>query len=306
MASPHDPGSRPGTEADLSLGEKLRTILVSGAAITIPLLVTIIVLTFVVNFALQAISPLVVIMERTVGVGRDLSELELQALVIAGLVALVFVVGLVAETTSGSGIERAFDATMARIPGVGSVYTSFNEMSELLLSNDTQSFREVKLVEFPSEGMYTVAFVTAETPDAFRSATDNEEMTTLFMPLAPNPVMGGFVLHVARNRVHDVDLSVQEGLRSIVTSGVATGETGEVPPDGELIGLGGIRKQALDGVEDIGDWGARTADDITDLAMAVEIREAGARNAPGTGEVTDAGTDSPDGSGDEAEGSSGS
>jgi hypothetical protein len=46
-------------------------------------------------------------------------------------------------------------------------------------------------------------------------------MQTLFLPMAPNPVMGGYVIHVSEERVIDVDMTVQEGIRSIVTSGVA-------------------------------------------------------------------------------------
>jgi hypothetical protein len=61
-------------------------------------------------------------------------------------------------------------------------------------------------------------------------------MVTLFMPMAPNPVMGGFVIHVERDRVIDIDLTVEEGVRSIVTSGVAigSGDSGAGPLDGEL------------------------------------------------------------------------
>jgi uncharacterized membrane protein len=48
-------------------------------------------------------------------------------------------------------------------------------------------------------------------------------MVTMFLPMAPNPVTGGFLTHVPRSRVHDVDMTVEEGIRSILTSGVATG-----------------------------------------------------------------------------------
>jgi len=55
-------------------------------------------------------------------------------------------------------------------------------------------------------------------------------MVTLFMPMAPNPVMGGHAVHVPTSRVHDVDMTVEEGVHSIVTSGVATGEGGIQTP----------------------------------------------------------------------------
>jgi hypothetical protein len=93
-----------------------------------------------------------------------------------------------------------------------------------MLESDAQNFREVKLVEFPHEGAYTLGFVTTETPEALRRPAGHEEMLTLFLPLAPNPVMGGHLVHVPADRVRDVEMSVEEGVRTVVTSGVAVGD----------------------------------------------------------------------------------
>ena len=240
------PGS--GSPSPTSLRKRLRSILISGFALTIPIIVTLIILQFVANFLLGAVSPLATGIKEFFGLGSDVDAVVLEVVALGTFILLVFVVGAVAEVRQGDELERFFDTAMARIPGVGSVYTSFNEMTEMLLSNDTQSFQEVKLVEFPVEGSYTLAFVTADSPPEIERATDHEGMRTLFLPMAPNPVMGGHVLHVSEERVYDVDLTVEEGIRSIVTSGVATGETGD--EQRELVDLGAIREQAMDGVDD--------------------------------------------------------
>lgn len=241
---------RAASRSSPSLRDRLRSILFSGLALTIPLIVTLIVLQFVVNFVLGSIGPAATFVSRALGFGQ-VDPLVLRIAAVGTLVGLVFVVGLVAHVRQGDEIEELFDAVMESIPAVGSVYTSFNEMTEMLVSNDTRCFQEVKLVEFPVEGSYSLAFVTADSPAEVETATDHEEMETLFLPMAPNPVMGGYVLHVSPDRVHDVDLSVEEGIRSIVTSGVATGEAHE--HDAELVDLGDIRQQAraeLDVVKD--------------------------------------------------------
>jgi uncharacterized membrane protein len=258
-----------------AFSETVRQVFITGAALTIPILITVMILAFVVNFILQAISPVVDVLSRRFGVGSDLTSLQLELLAVLTLVALVFAIGLIAETRSGSGFERAFDTLMARIPGIGSVYASFNEMTELLLSNDAESFREVKLVEFPRDGSYSLAFVTADSPPAIGDTTGHDDVTTLFMPLAPNPVMGGYVIHVSDDRVYDVDLTVEEGIRSIVTSGVATGERSDEEPPEELVDLEGIREQARDGVGGLSAWGTRTVDDLSDLTgdAAEDLRE---------------------------------
>ncbi|WP_277541291.1 DUF502 domain-containing protein [Haloarcula laminariae] len=208
-----------------------RQALVTGFALTIPLFVTLLVIGFVVNALSNVLDPLVTFAFQLSGSRLVASETPAALVKLVAVVVLfvsVLCIGFVAERRPGTGrIESVFDATMERIPGVGSIYTSFDEMSKMLLDSDTQSFQEVVLVEHPTPDSYTVAFVTASTPETIERATGNDEMVTLFMPMAPNPVMGGHVVHVPTSKVYDVDMTVEEGLRSIVTSGVAVGETDE-------------------------------------------------------------------------------
>ena len=205
-----------------------RQALLTGFALTIPLFVTLLVIGFVVNSLSNVLDPVVAFAFRLSGSRLRPSEtppfvLKLVALTV--LLVTVFCIGLVSERRSGPGrIESVFDATMERIPGIGSIYTSFDEMSRMLLDSDTQSFQEVVLVEHPTADAYTMAFVTANTPESIEQVTGHPEMVTVFMPMAPNPVMGGHVVHLPTDRVYDVDMTVEEGLRSIVTSGVAIGE----------------------------------------------------------------------------------
>ena len=281
-----------GTAESTGVGEWLRQAFISGAAITIPTIVTLIVLLFVVNFILGLVGPVVLAVTDYFNIGAQLSDLELKVSGVVTLVALVFVVGAVSEVRSGGGIEETFDSAVARIPGVGSVYTSFNEMSELLLSSDSQSFREVKLVEFPTQGSYTVAFVTADAPRPIEEGTDHDEMTTLFMPMAPNPVMGGFVLHVSNERVYDVDITVEEGIQSIVTSGVTVGADKEIAA-GDIGEIGGISSPA-----DLSDAGAVSPTELSDSGanspQNLSGSDGGGFDAPGgsPGESGDLETDS--------------
>jgi uncharacterized membrane protein len=90
-----------------------------------------------------------------------------------------------------------------------------------LLEGDTENFQEVVLVEFPKEGSYSLAFQTSHPPAQVKAATGDEDMLTVFMPMGPNPFMGGFILHLAQEEVYEIDLSVKEGISSIVSFGVA-------------------------------------------------------------------------------------
>jgi uncharacterized membrane protein len=192
--------------------------MISGLAVTIPVLITLFVFQFAMNFMLDSVGPLAAVLQE-IGINEGFAA-DIAALVT--LLSLILAIGLITETSRASNrFEAAFEDAMSAIPGFGTVYSSFNEMSKLLLDSDVQSFQEVKLVEYPTQGSYCVAFVTAETSENIRAATDSDEMTTLYLPMAPNPVMGGFVVHVKAENVYDVDMTVEEGMRSVVTSGVA-------------------------------------------------------------------------------------
>ncbi|SDZ82127.1 Uncharacterized membrane protein [Haloplanus vescus] len=204
-----------------------RQAFVTGAAVTLPLIVTLVVVGAVVNFVSRQLDPLVGVVTSLTGL-NPASEVVVKLLTVLTLLATIFCIGAVTERRPNrSGFGAFFDTLVSRIPGVGSLYQSIDEMSGLLLDSDTDSFQEVKLVEFPERGSYSVAFLTAETPDVVAESVGEDEMVTVFLPMAPNPVMGGYVLHVADEQVYDVDMTVEEGIQSIVTSGVATGQRSE-------------------------------------------------------------------------------
>jgi uncharacterized membrane protein len=211
----------------------LREAFVTGLAVVVPGIVTAAVVLFVVDSVYRYLD---LLSDAVVGTGLAASvpvvgqETAVELIVPVALTAFVLGVGLVVSvTSSGEALVDGVDAVVSRIPGVGPVYDSFRQMSDVMLDSDTQNFRDVKLVEFPHEGAYTLGFVTTRTPAALAAPTEHDAMLTLFLPLAPNPVMGGHLVHVPEGRVMDVDMTVEEGIRAVVTSGVAVagGEAGD-------------------------------------------------------------------------------
>ncbi|WP_277553012.1 DUF502 domain-containing protein [Halobaculum limi] len=218
-----------------SVVDIFRTAFVTGVAVVVPLLVSLIVLAVAGQYVYQYLD-LFSTLVLNVGpeamftvptpVGPVVLDKEalIELFTPLVLVSVIVTMGLFINTTRlGASAVDYFDAAMAHVPGIGSVYESFRQMSDVMLEEDTQNFREVKLVEFPHEGAYTLGFVTTETPDPLRSPTGHERMLTLFLPLAPNPVMGGHLVHMPAEKVMDVDMTVEEGIRAVVTSGVAVG-----------------------------------------------------------------------------------
>ncbi|QWC18365.1 DUF502 domain-containing protein [Halorubrum sp. 2020YC2] len=213
--------------------ELLRRAFLSGVAVVVPAVITLVVLAVAFNAVynyLEAFSSAVVAVSPGLGlpvVGAVPRELAIEVATPVVFVAVILLLGAVVESSRyGERAVDYVDEAVERVPGVGSVYQGFRQMSDAMLESDGGNFREVVLVEFPTEGTYTLAFVTSETPEvvADHADSDGDGMRTLFMPMAPNPVMGGHVVFVPERRIVDVELSVDEGVRALVTSGVALEE----------------------------------------------------------------------------------
>lgn len=205
----------------------LRDATLTGLTVVVPVVVTVYVLVVALDLLLGVFDPVVDLLAFA-GLTSNVSDALVRVLGIATLAVLIFVVGFVARFRSGQRAIDYFDHVVTAVPGVGSVYDSFRHMGDVMLESDEQNFRDVKLLEFPHDGVYTLGFETTHTPERIQEAAGEDEMVTLFLPFAPNPVMGGFLAHVPSERVFDVDMSVEEGLTTVMTTGVAIAE----PDDG--------------------------------------------------------------------------
>lgn len=193
--------------------------LIHGFVITIPLIVTLLVLVVVLDFVIGMLFPVVAAVEYLWT--DELPVILIELLSILALVCLFLLVGLVADLTPGGYFAGLLDRTMSTIPGVSIVYTSVRRATNILISDDSDEFQDVKLIEFPHEDAYMLSFLIEDTPATIENDVTDEELLTLMMPLGPNPTTNGFVVHMPSEHVHDVDMSVEEAIQSIATLGVA-------------------------------------------------------------------------------------
>ncbi|SDM56076.1 Uncharacterized membrane protein [Halogranum gelatinilyticum] len=208
------------TPAGRGLTGNLRHWLVTGLALTVPLIVTLFILGIALNFLSNALDPTVWLVRYLPGVSPIVEGILIEAVMFLFLLVIILGVGLTADVTE-TNHAQTFHTAVEAVPGVGELYRSFRRMSDVVLDDETETFQEVKLVEFPHEGSYSLAFVTADTPGTIHDAVGEMDMQTLFVPLAPNPVMGGFLVHFSTEQIYDVDMTVEEAIQALVTSGVS-------------------------------------------------------------------------------------
>jgi uncharacterized membrane protein len=142
-----------------------------------------------------------------------------------GLLLMVVVLTLVGALTAGilGRIWLRFtEAVMRRTPVLRGIYSAVKQIFETVLAKKSQAFREVVLIEYPRPGIWTVAFITGQTVSVITRLVD-EDLVNVFVPTTPNPT-SGFLLFLPRADVHLLDMSVEDGLKLVISGGIVAPE----------------------------------------------------------------------------------
>jgi uncharacterized membrane protein len=135
------------------------------------------------------------------------------------LVALViFATGVFVANMFGQWWLRQWDALMNRIPVVRSIYTSVKQVADTLFSGSGNAFSKALLVQYPRQGSWTIAFLTG-VPSGEVAKHLVKPMVSVYVPTTPNPT-SGFFLMMAQDEVIELDMSVDDALKYIISMGV--------------------------------------------------------------------------------------
>jgi uncharacterized membrane protein len=131
---------------------------------------------------------------------------------------VVFLTGIFATNFFGAQLVQLWHAILNRIPVVNSIYSSVKQISDTLFSSSGQAFRKALLVQWPHEGMWTIAFLTG-TPGGDVVNYVPDDCLSVYVPTTPNPTGGYFVI-VRRSEIIELDMSVDQALKYIISMGV--------------------------------------------------------------------------------------
>lgn len=136
------------------------------------------------------------------------------------VVAAVFfvVVGWFARNFIGTMFIRLSDYIMERLPLVKTIYGALKQVFEMLMGKQAQAFREVVMVEFPREGNWSIGFLAGKTEGELKDVL-GENYYNVFVPTTPNPT-SGYLIIVPECDIRKVDMTVDEGLKAIVSCGL--------------------------------------------------------------------------------------
>nr|VFJ61009.1 MAG: Uncharacterized membrane protein [Candidatus Kentron sp. FW] len=193
---------------------RLRKYLIAGLLVWLPLGVTVLVLKLLVDVMDRTLlllpaawRPDIVLGFHIPGIGLVLS------------LAVVGITGVVVANLLGRRMVAFWESFLARIPLVRSIYLGVKQVVETVFTSEGKSFRKVVLIEYPRRGTWCLAFLTGTGLGEVQART-GQDIVAVFVPTTPNPT-SGFVLLVPVEDVRELDMNVDDGLKLIISMGVA-------------------------------------------------------------------------------------
>ena len=196
----------------------LRASFLTGLVVVAPAVLTIWLISTVVEFIDSRVMPLI---------PDQLIPQQIQSITIPGqgvLIALIFtlVVGWLAKFYIGRSLIDWSETLVARTPVVRTIYNGLKQIAETVFAQSNTSFNRACLIEYPRPGLWAVAFVSTETKgEVAEKLTDQGRMISVFLPTTPNPT-SGFLLFVPEHSVTYLDMSVEDAAKLIISAGLVT------------------------------------------------------------------------------------
>jgi len=212
---------------------RLRTYLLAGILVAAPAGITVWLALWFLTFVDNSVIPLIPAQWNP----ETYLPFSVPGLGLLIVLLLLLIIGMMTAGMVGRAIRMQGARLMARVPVLRSIYGATEQIFETVLVRKGTAFREVALVEFPRRGSWALGLVTGTTVGEVQELTA-DEVINVFVPMTPNPT-GGFLVFLARDEVHTLDITVDQALRLIMSGGI-------VGPDQEGNGAGedGSRREA--------------------------------------------------------------
>ncbi|MCI5060501.1 MAG: DUF502 domain-containing protein [Alphaproteobacteria bacterium] len=202
----------------LTFWGRIRTYFLAGVLVTAPISITVYLTWVFLQFVDNKITPLIPVEYNP----NTYLPFSLPGL---GLIIAIFffiIVGWFARNVMGRMLIRISEYIVDRMPVIRTLYAAIKQIFETVMASKSQAFREVVMLEYPRKGVYSIGFVTGRSKGEVQEATKNETIN-VFVPTTPNPT-SGYLLFVPKKELIYLDMSVEEGVKLVVSAGIITPE----------------------------------------------------------------------------------
>jgi len=197
----------------------LKRIFTTGLLALLPLAITAYVFYLVYSFLDNLIGDLI----------QAIFDFRIPGIGFAAALLLIMVVGFIASNIIGKKLVGFSDTIFQRLPLARGIYSSARQIIDAFTVQGKNAFQKVVLLEYPRKGLYVLGFVTGSSKGEIQGKT-HEETLSIFIPTTPNPTSGMLIL-APRHEVIELEMSIEEGMKVIVSGGLVA------PPGGKSMPL---------------------------------------------------------------------
>ncbi|MEA1882193.1 MAG: DUF502 domain-containing protein [Candidatus Marinimicrobia bacterium] len=183
--------------------QSIKRRIFAGLLAIVPIAVTFWILKFLFSFTDGLAAPFL----RRFGI-------EIPGLGIILTVVFIFVLGLLVTNVLGRTLFNLGERILAKLPIVNTIYNTIKQITSAFSGSTVKSFQQVIFIQYPREGLWTMCFVTNQSKNE-----NGEEFYHVFVPTTPNPTSGVFIVVPKKDVIHP-DLSVEDGLKAIISGGI--------------------------------------------------------------------------------------
>lgn len=204
----------------LKMLTRLRNYLISGLLFWIPLILTIVVIKFFLEF-INGLVPKEYLPEAIFNLDTTIPGSGIFLLFI-----IILITGVLVTNILGRRLVVLWEKLLNTIPGFRNIYNILKKVSDTVLNTSSESFKKAFLVQYPSKGIWVIAFQSG----AYRGEAESiigEKIINLFIPTTPNPTSGFFVL-IPRKDAYELDMSVEDAFKLVISAGVVSPNSEEI------------------------------------------------------------------------------
>ena len=194
--------------------KRLRNYFISGLLFWIPLALSVI----VIKFFLELINSLVP--QKYLPEALFNLDTTIPGSGIILVLIVILITGVMVTNILGRKLVALWERVLNKIPGFRNIYNVLKKVSDTVFNTSTESFRKAFLIQYPSKGIWVIAFQSGDYRDEAESII-GEEIMNLFVPTTPNPTSGFFVL-IAKKDAFELDMSVEDAFKLVISAGVVT------------------------------------------------------------------------------------
>ncbi len=202
---------------DNSFGRRLKNYFFTGVIVAAPVAITIY-MSYHLVIWINEVTKKLIPQQWRIG---DFVPYAVPGLGLLLLLLVLLFIGMLTTGYIGKFFVRLWERIIRKMPVVSSIYSLLKQIFETFLSQKSRSFNEVVLIEYPRKGLWSIAFVSNSDTGGEVAEKSGQKTLSIFVPTTPNPT-SGFLIFVPENDVIKLDMSVEDGIKYVISCGIVT------------------------------------------------------------------------------------